>query len=82
VFPTLIKRFQRLSTIAERDRLEYVKWSLSITHIMESGDTCPLGTSSAHHVATLAGLKASRTNYTTSNENHKTASGQISAAFT
>jgi len=43
---------------------------------------CPKGTSSAHYVATLAGLKASRTDYATSNENHKTASGQISAAFT
>jgi len=42
---------------------------------------CPQRTSSAHHVATLAGLKASRTDYTTSNENHKTASGQISAAL-
>ena len=43
---------------------------------------CPQGTSSARHVATLAGLKASTTNHTTSNEDHKTASGQISAAFT
>jgi hypothetical protein len=46
-----------------------------------SGDTCPQGTSNARHVAALAGLKASRTNYPTSNENHKTASDQISAAF-
>jgi hypothetical protein len=61
---------------------ECLKRSLSISQIMASGDTCPQGTSNARHVATLAGLKASRTNYTTSNENHKTASGQISAAFT
>ena len=45
-------------------------------------DSHPQGTSNARHVATLAGLKAGRTNYTKSNENHKTASGGISAAFT
>ena len=39
-----------------------LKPSLSISHIMASGDTCPQGTSNARHVATLAGLKASRTN--------------------
>jgi len=58
------------------------KRSLPLVYFTINGDTCPQGTSSAHHVATLAGLKASRTDYTTSNENHKTASGQISAAFT
>jgi hypothetical protein len=45
-------------------------------------DSHSQGTSNARHVATLAGLKASRTDHTTFNENHKTASGQISAAFT
>jgi len=45
-----------------------LKRSRSVAHIMASGDTCPLGTSNARHVATLAGLKASRTNHTTSNE--------------
>jgi hypothetical protein len=33
--------------------------SLSISHIMKSGDTCPQGTSNARHVATLAGLEPS-----------------------
>jgi hypothetical protein len=38
-----------------------LKPSLCISHIMVSGDTvCPQGTSSAHHVATLAGLKTCR----------------------
>ena len=78
----VICRFQCSSTKAMRDHLEYLKRSLFIANIMASGDTCPQGTSNARHVATLAGLKASRTNYTTSNENHKTASGQVSAAFT
>jgi hypothetical protein len=59
-----------------------LKRSRSISHIMASGDTCPQGTSNARHVATLAGLKASRTDYSTSSQNHETASGQISAAFT
>jgi hypothetical protein len=59
-----------------------LKPSLSISHIMESGDTCPQGTSNARHVATLAGLKASRTNYTTSSQNHKTVSDHTPAAFT
>jgi hypothetical protein len=55
--------------------------SLSISHIMASGDKCPQGTSNARHVATLAGLKASRTNYATSSQNHKTASDYIPAAL-
>ena len=38
-------------------RFKCSKRSLSITHIMASGDTCPQGTSNACHVATLAGLK-------------------------
>ena len=59
-----------------------LKPSLAISHIMASGDTCPQGTSNARHVATLAGLKASRTNYTTSSQNHKTSSDHIRAAFT
>jgi hypothetical protein len=42
---------------------------LSLGHIMASGDTCPLGTSNARHVATLAGLKASQPQSTTSHEN-------------
>jgi hypothetical protein len=37
-----------------------LKPSLSISHIMAGGDTCPQGTSSAHHVATLAGLEGRR----------------------
>jgi hypothetical protein len=37
-----------------------LKPSLSISHIMASGDTCPQGTSNARHVATLAGLQGSR----------------------
>ena len=58
------------------------KRSPSIDIVMSDGDICPQGTSNARHVATLAGLKASRTNYTTSSQNHKTASDHIPAAFT
>ena len=36
---------------------ECLKRSLSISHIMASGDTCPQGTSNARHVATIAGLR-------------------------
>jgi hypothetical protein len=57
LFAGPIKRFQCVSTMAKRDRFECLKRSLSIAHIMASGDTCPQGTSSARHVATLAGLK-------------------------
>ena len=67
---------------SKEDPLSVWQRVLFVARFMVNGDTCPQGTSSAHHVATLAGLKASRTDYTTSNENHKTASGQISAAFT
>jgi len=49
---------------------------------MISGDTCPLGTSNARHVATLAGLKTRRGNCTTTGENRKTASGRTPAALT
>ena len=42
--------------------------------LMVSGDhECPQGTSSAHRVATLAGLKTCRKEYTTTSENRKTA---------
>ena len=47
--------------------------SLSIPHIMASGDTCPQGTSNARHVATLAGLKTRREENTTNGQEHKTA---------
>jgi hypothetical protein len=40
-----------------------------------SGDTCPQGTSNAHHVATLAGLKTCRKEYPTIGEKRKTAPG-------
>ena len=54
LFVGLIKRFQGFSTMAERDRFEYLKRSLSIAHIMVSGDTvCPQGTFNAAVVATL-----------------------------
>jgi hypothetical protein len=56
--------------------------SLSMSQIMASGDTCSQGTSNARHVATLAGLKATRADYTTSSENQKTASGNVSVALT
>jgi hypothetical protein len=46
------------------------------------GDMSAQGTSNARHVATLAGLKASRANYATSSQNHKTTSDHIPAAFT
>jgi len=39
------------------------------------------GTSCAHRAATLAGLKAGKTDHTASAENHRTASSQIAAAF-
>jgi hypothetical protein len=61
-----IKRFLCFSMAAKRGRLEYLKRSLSIAHIMASGDTCPQGTSNAHHVATLAGLLTSPENPTPS----------------
>ena len=42
--------------------------------LVVSGDTVsPRGTSSAHHVATLAGLKPCGKEYTTTGENRKTA---------
>ena len=43
MFVALITRFQRFYAIAKRDRFEYLKRSLSIAHIMASGDTCPKG---------------------------------------
>jgi hypothetical protein len=46
--------------------------SLFVDLVAPSRDNrCPQGTSNARHVATLAGLKASRTDYTTSSQNHK-----------
>jgi hypothetical protein len=80
LFVALIKRFQCFYAIAKRDRFECLKRSLFLAHIMASGDTCPKGIRIS--VATLAGLKASRTDLPTSSENHKVASGQISATFT
>jgi hypothetical protein len=54
--------------------------SLPLSEVTEKN--APKGPAArARHVATLAGLKASGTNYTTSSENHKSASGQVSAAF-
>jgi hypothetical protein len=50
----------------------FLKPSLSISHIMASGDTCPQGTFNAAVVATLAGLKARRGNCTKPGENRKT----------
>jgi hypothetical protein len=41
-FIALIQRFQCFSTIAKRDRFEYLQRSLSIAHIMKSDDKCPL----------------------------------------
>jgi len=53
LFVGLIQRFQFFSTIAKRDRLQHLKPSRSIAHIMKSGDTCPQGTFNAAVVATL-----------------------------
>jgi hypothetical protein len=76
IFIALIKRFHCFPTTAKRDYFGYLKRSLSIYHIMASGDTvCPLGTSNARHVATLAGLKTHRKGYTTTGENRKTGPG-------
>ena len=47
-----------------------------IAHIMASGDTCPQGTSSAHHVATLAGLGVAGDECTTARV-RQTASGEF-----
>jgi hypothetical protein len=60
LFVDLIKRFQWTSTTEKRDRFKYSKQSLSCAYFMASDDKCPQGTSSAHHVATLAGLKTCR----------------------
>jgi hypothetical protein len=65
--------------------VELQKWArpLFADLLIVNGDhKCPQGTSNARHVATLAGLKASGTNYTTASQNHKTASDQIPAVFT
>jgi hypothetical protein len=50
--------------------------SISISHIMESGDTCPQGTSNARHVATLAGLGVAGDECTTARV-RQTASGEF-----
>jgi hypothetical protein len=44
-------------------------------------DSHSQGTSNARHVATLAGLKASITDYNASNENHRTALRHIHVAL-
>jgi hypothetical protein len=49
------------------------KRSLPLVYFTINGDTCPQGTSNARHVATLAGLKTCREDYTTSSQNRKTA---------
>ncbi len=56
LFATLIKRFQRSSTLSRRDRFKYSKRSCSIAYMMGCGGTSPQGTSNARHVASLAGL--------------------------
>jgi hypothetical protein len=48
-----------------------LKPSLSISHVMASGDTCPQGTSNARHVATLAGLRTRPKDYTTTGQTTK-----------
>jgi len=56
--------------------VELQKWArpLFASLLIVNGDhECPLGTSSAHHVATLAGLKTCRKEYTTTGENCKMA---------
>jgi hypothetical protein len=58
------------------------KRSLPLVYFTINGDTCPQGTSNARHVATLAGLKTRRDDYSTIGENRKTASGHIPAPFT
>jgi hypothetical protein len=40
LFVDLIKRFQRSSTTAKRDRFKYSKQSLSFAYIMANGDMC------------------------------------------
>jgi hypothetical protein len=73
-FVALIKRFQCFSAIEKQDRF--------IALIMVGGDTCPLGTSNARHVATLAGLRIRREEYTATGQNHKAVSSHMPAAFT
>jgi hypothetical protein len=81
MFITLIRRFQCFSTIAKRDRFECLKRSLSIAHLMASGDTCPQGTSNAAVVATLAGLQFCKEDHGTSDQSCRAASGKVSKTF-